>query len=71
MFVQIVERPPHNKKSWQYVDKNSSDPGCHCMGLRGSEVNIQNYDCHTYAENRTKQYQDFGTRLTQRKTFFK
>jgi len=54
VFVQIIERPPHDEQSWQYVDENSPDPWCHCVRLRSPKMYVENYNCHAYAE---KKYQ--------------
>ena len=36
-------RSPHHQQSGQDVDEDSPDPGRHGVGLRGSEVDVENH----------------------------
>ena len=48
MSIFIIDRSLHTEKSGQDVDEDSSDPRSHGVGLRGSEMNIQDHNSYTY-----------------------
>ena len=47
--LQIVLRSSHDEKARKDVKKYASDPRGHRMGLRRTEMNIENHYCHTNA----------------------
>ena len=48
VLIHVIVRPSHNEQSWKNVNKHSSYPGCHGMGLRCPKMNIKYNHSHTY-----------------------
>ena len=48
--VFLIMRSFHVEKSWQDMNENPSDPGCHCVRLWRPEMDIKDNYCYTYAD---------------------
>lgn len=49
MLVHVVVRPFHDKQPRQDLKKDTSHPRGHCVGLRRTEVNVEDDHSHAYA----------------------
>ena len=52
MFVFIKVRPSHVEKSGKDMYENFSNPWSHLVRFWGSEMNIENKNSHTNAEEK-------------------
>ena len=48
MLIHVIVRSPHNEQPRKNMNKHSSHPGCHCVSLRSSKMNVEYNHGYTY-----------------------